>query len=87
MPFFVCNCRLKTILQTEYVATLGVLKVALCEDYTYVPVKHYLQPTQSTHYPAKRVLGQLVFTVYLHTTLRIPNSESPLVTIVKVKIK
>lgn len=41
MPFFVCNCRLKTILQTEYVATLGVLKVALCEDYTYVPVKHY----------------------------------------------
>ena len=88
-PFFhVCIYRLQTILQTEYVAILGVLKAALYEDYTYIPVKHYFiynQPTQSTHYLAKRVLGQLVLTVYLHTTLHIPNSESPLVTTVNVK--
>jgi len=35
-------------LQTEYVAILGV-KAALYEDYTYIPVKHYIiynQPTQ-----------------------------------------
>jgi hypothetical protein len=76
-------------LQTEYVVILGVLKAALYEDYTYVPVKHYFnynQPTQSTDYLAKRVLGQLVFTAYLHT-LHIPNSKSLLVTVVKVKVK
>jgi hypothetical protein len=77
-------------LQTDYVAILGALKAGVYEDYTYIPVKHYFiynQPTQSTHYLAKHVLGQLVFTVHLHTTLHTPNSESPLVTVVNVTAK